>query len=104
MIRISRETRVFVATQPADFRCGIDGLAAECRKLAQDPFSGAVFIFINRSKTMIRALVYERNGFWLCSKRLSQGKFNSWVQGNGLSEVQAADLMQFLMHQVWKKT
>lgn len=66
-------------------------------------FCGAVFIFINRSKTMIRALIYERNGFWLCSTRLPQGQFQGWPHGKDLSEVAAADLMQFLMRQVWKK-
>lgn len=67
---------ILQAINPADFRCGIDGFVAICRRqLAQDPRSGILFVFINRNKTMIRALSYDGTGFWLMTKRLSKGKF-----------------------------
>jgi len=34
-------------------------------KLQQDPMSGAVFAFINRSKTSIKLLLYDGQGLWL---------------------------------------
>jgi len=44
MIAISAHTRIWVAREPADFRCGIDGLAKICRTVLQsDPFGGALF-------------------------------------------------------------
>ncbi len=71
--------RVLVAIEPADFRKGIDGLAKECRvALKSDPFSGAVFVFRNRRKTAVKILVYDGQGFWLCQKRMSTGKFKYW--------------------------
>lgn len=79
MIMLTANTRILLATQPADFRRGIDGLAAVCRQaLSQDPRNGTMFVFINRARTMVRALVYESNGFWLMTKRLSQGRFANW--------------------------
>jgi len=79
MIQITPHMRVLVAIEPADFRRGIDGLAAECRKsLGEDPFSGAVFVFGNRRRTAIKILIYDGQGFWLCYKRLSKGKFPWW--------------------------
>jgi transposase len=79
MLQITPQMRVLVATRPADFRKGMDGLAKECRTALQsDPFSGAVFVFRNRRKTSVRLLVYDGQGFWLCSKRLSSGKFKYW--------------------------
>ena len=58
---------------------GIDGLAAVCKlSLEQDPFAGTVFVFRNRRGTAIKALVYDGQGFWLCQKRLSEGKFRWW--------------------------
>src|SRR6266705_772040 len=49
MIAVTAQTRIWVAREPADFRCGIDGLAQVCRKLLEsDPFSGALFVFRNR--------------------------------------------------------
>lgn len=79
MIHLTSNTKILIATQPADFRRGIDGLAALCKQqLANEPRSGILFVFINRNKTMVRALVYDDNGFWLMTKRLSKGKFSGW--------------------------
>ena len=79
MIHLTSNTKILIATQPADFRQGIDGLAALCKqRLAREPRSGVLFVFINRNKTMVRALVYDDNGFWLMTKRLSKGKFSGW--------------------------
>lgn len=75
-----------MAVEPVDGRKGIDGLAALCRqRLAEDPFSGCVFIFRTRSGTSIRLLAYDGTGFWLAQKRLSQGRFLVWPQGQGQS-------------------
>jgi transposase len=61
--------RIFVATELADFRRGIDGLAALCRqRLEQDPMSGCAFVFRNRRGTAIKILLYDGQGFWLCQK------------------------------------
>ncbi len=49
MIQITPQMRILVATVPADFRKGIDGLARLCREeLDADPFCGALFVFHNR--------------------------------------------------------
>lgn len=81
MLQISPSTRIFICNQLIDFRKGIDGLAAICRsKLDQDPFQGALFMFRNRTRSSIRLLIYDGQGFWLCTKRLSKGKFNWWPE------------------------
>ena len=78
MIQITPQMRILLAVAPPDFRKGIDGLARLCRDaLAADPFSGAVFVFRNRRSTALKILVYDGQGFWLCQKRLSSGRF-SW--------------------------
>jgi transposase len=79
MIQIAPQMRLLVAVEPADFRRGIDGLIRTCREtLGADPFSGAVFVFRNRRATAIKLLAYDGQGFWLCQKRLSTGKFRYW--------------------------
>ncbi len=79
MIQITPHMRILVATEPADFRKGIDGLAGICRRtLKLDPFSGTVFVFRNRIKTSVKILIYDGQGFWLCQKRLSKGRFKWW--------------------------
>jgi len=79
MIPITPQMRILVAIEPADFRCGIDGLARLCKdKLRADAFSGSVFVFRNRRATAIKVLIYDGQGFWLCHKRLSSGRFRWW--------------------------
>jgi transposase len=84
MIQLSAQMRILVAVEPVDFRQGIDGLCRRCRQsLSSDPLSGAVFVFRNRRGTAVKILAYDGQGFWLCQKRLSQGRFRHWPSAKG---------------------
>ena len=76
MIQIVPQMRILVAVAPVDFRKGIDGLARICKEaLEADAFSGGLFVFRNRRQTAVKILAYDSQGFWLCQKRLSTGRF-----------------------------
>lgn len=97
MIQITPQMRILVAVEPCDFRKGIDGLGGICRTfLEEDPFSGCVFVFRNKRATAIKILVYDGQGFWLCQKRLSKGRFRWWPDGEQARELQARDLQVVL--------
>jgi len=101
MIQVTPQMRVVVAIEPADFRKGIDGLARVCTEvLKHDPFRGWVFVFRNRRATALKLLVYDGQGFWLCHKRLSSGRFRSWPTRSTPPEVAkilAAHQLQVLL-------
>jgi transposase len=79
MIQITPQMRILLAVEPVDFRKGIDGLTRLCRTmLKSDPFSGGLFVFLNRGRTSIKILCYDGQGFWVCQKRLSEGTFKGW--------------------------
>lgn len=105
MILLTANTPILLAVKPADFRCGIDGFVAICRQqLKQDPRSGILFVFINRKKTMIRALSYDGTGFWLMTKRLSKGNFSNWPTAKeAISPMQAKHLRLLLSATQMKK-
>ena len=66
MLQLTPQSRIFVATEPVDFRKGIDGLAAVCRRaLGDNPLSGALYVFRNRAGTTLKSLMYDGQGFWL---------------------------------------
>jgi transposase len=97
VLSITPQMRILVAVEPTDFRRGIDGLGGVCRReLERDPFSGCVFVFRNRRATAIKILVYDGQGFWLCQKRLSKGRFRWWPDGKGTRELQARELQVVL--------
>ena len=98
MLQVTPHMRILVCMQPVDFRKGIDGIAAVCRNhLKQDPHSGTLFLFRNRSKYTIRILMYDGQGFWLCTKRLSKGKFHWWPKSTSESTcIKSWDLQTLL--------
>ncbi len=98
MIQITPQMRILVAVEPADFRKGIDGLARLCRvELTEDPFSGTVFVFRNRRRTAIKALVFDGQGYWLCQKRLSSGRFRFWPDESGTVKALEAHELSVLL-------
>ena len=81
-----------------DGRKGIDSLAQLCQeKLAEDPFSGCVFVFRSRSGTAIRLLSYDGQGYWLAQKRLSKGRFVWWPEATETTKPLEAYEAQLLM-------
>jgi transposase len=99
VIQVTAQTRILVAIEPADFRCGIDGLAKLAREVySRDPFSGCVFVFRNRRRTALKLLAYDGQGFWLCQKRLSSGRFRYWPtsRDQALSALEAHELSVLL--------
>ena len=99
MIQITAHMRILVAVEPVDFRKGIDGLCRLCLDtLHSDPFSGTLFVFVNRSGQMLRVLAYDGQGFWLCHKRLSKGRFVwPFAAAKGPNHTLAARQLQLLL-------
>jgi transposase len=80
MMAVMPQMRVLVAVEPIDMRKGIDGLVAVCRqRLQAEPMDGTLFVFCSRRGHTLKILVYDGQGFWLCQKRLSQGRFKWWA-------------------------
>ena len=76
MIGFTSAQRYYLSRQAADMRKSYDGLSGIVRQgLGRDPLSGEVFIFLNRRRTMIKILVWDRSGFVLWGKRLERGTF-----------------------------
>ena len=67
---------VFLCRDPVDFRKGIHGLSVLVEaELTLDPFSEQLFVFINRQRSSIKMLYWERNGFCLWQKKLEKERF-----------------------------
>jgi transposase len=68
--------RIFVGREPIDMRKGIDGLVGlVIGQVEQDPQSGHLFVFFNRGKDRMKALLWDRSGYWMLVKRLEHGRF-----------------------------
>jgi len=76
VILLPSSVRVYVATSPVSMRKSFEGLSNEVRQvLLADPLSGHVFLFLNRTRTQVKMLVWTRGGFTIVHKRLERGRF-----------------------------
>jgi transposase len=76
MFGLSPATKVFVAVGAVDMRKGFEGLHGLVRDhLGEDPLSGHLFLFTNKPRTRLKALVWDGSGLWVCGKRLEKGRF-----------------------------
>ena len=77
MIALNRRTKIFVCKEATDMRSSYDSLFARVKAVLQkDPFSGHLFLFINRSRTSCKCLYYDGTGLVIISKRLEAGTFS----------------------------
>ncbi len=78
MFGLGPATKIYLGVEAVDMRKGFEGLYGLVRDhLGQDPLSGYLFLFTNRRRTRLKALVWDGSGLWVCAKRLERGRF-SW--------------------------
>jgi transposase len=76
MIRPIHQVRVFACPAPTDMRRGFDGLSGMVRQvIQQDPLSGALFLFRNRSRDRLKILYWDRDGLAIWYKRSERDSF-----------------------------
>jgi len=79
-------TKVWLYTVPTDMRKSFSGLVALVKhKLNESALSGDLFIFVNRRKTLMKILYFDRNGYCIWYKKLEQGAFQ--LPGDGSNKV-----------------
>ena len=70
------KVRIFIRPGITDLRKAVNGLAGIIEgQMSGEPFSGNIYLFCNRGRKLLKALWWERNGFWLSQKRLEEDTF-----------------------------
>lgn len=76
MIAIPPSIRIYLCTTPTDMRKSFDGLyALVVNHLQLDPFTGNLFLFLNRRRDRLKLLYWDHDGLALWCKRLEKGTF-----------------------------
>lgn len=103
MIGLPSGTRIWLAAGLTDMRRGFDGLAALAQSaLAQEPFSGHVFVFRGRRGDIVKLLWWDGQGMCLFAKRLEKGRF-IWPQAqSGSVSLTPAQLSMLLEGIDWR--
>jgi transposase len=103
MIALPAGAKVWLAAGATDMRNGFDGLAALIQmQLAEDPFSGQLFVFRGRAGDRVKILWWDGDGLCLFAKRLERGRF-VWPQAtHGAVALTAAQLSMLLEGIDWR--
>jgi transposase len=104
MIALPAGTRVWLAAGVTDMRKGMDGLAALAQTtLAENPFSGHIFVFRGRRGDLVKLLWFDGDGLCLFAKRLERGRF-VWPQAaSGTVALSPAQLSMLLEGIDWRR-
>jgi transposase len=104
MISLPGGTRIWLAAGVTDMRKGFDGLAALVQgALAEDPFSGHVFVFRGRAGDRVKLLWWDGSGLCLFAKRLERGRF-VWPQAaSGSVALSTAQLSMLIEGIDWRR-
>jgi transposase len=99
MLQLSHNCRYWLYRHHTDIRKSFDGLCGIIQnELKQDPLSGDVFIFVNRRRTHIKLMAWERDGFSLYYKRLEKGTYELPLQGEDCSLNLSAQQLMLMLH------
>lgn len=100
MIQLVPHLKILVCVPPVDFRKQLDGLAAVCRqRLDADPLNGCVYVFRNRSGTMLRLVVHDGVGAWLITRRFSRGRVSFWPSADAALHPLLAHELAVILYQ-----
>ena len=91
------KARIFLRPGHTDLRKAVNGLAAIVETdMSGDPFSGNIYIFCNRERKLLKAVYWDKTGFWLSQKRLEENKY-PWPQDENEVRELTLEQLQLLL-------
>ena len=91
------KVRIFLRPAFTDLRKAVNGLAMIIEQdMEGEPFSGNVYLFCNRERRLLKAVYWERNGFWLSQKRLEKDRYPWPLTGEAARELGREELLMLL--------
>ncbi|MDR3335970.1 MAG: IS66 family insertion sequence element accessory protein TnpB [Treponema sp.] len=97
-------TRIFIRPGHTDMRKAANGLTALVQDAMRlDPFSGSVYLFCGQNRKVLKAVWWDKTGFWLSQKRLEKEKF-PWPESTEEVEELSREQLEMLLTGIdfWK--
>ena len=91
MFSLNENNRIVMARYPCDMRMGVDAMCGRVRAVGLDPAGGDVYVFVGKSRKVMKILHWECGGYTMYYKRLERGRFHPRIflrqgVGNGAQE------------------
>ena len=97
MIIDMSKIRVYIRPGHTDMRKAVNGLTAIVQEgMSEDPFNGSVYIFCSRDRKLLKAVYWDRSGFWLSQKRLEKDRYPWPVTSEEVLQLSTEELTMLL--------
>lgn len=99
MFSLNENNRYMVCFQGVDLRKGVNGLYGVIRHLSLNPINGDVYVFLNKTRTTLKLLHWERGEFAIYYKRMEKGRISHKIfikEGVGFRSIRRDELMLFI--------
>ena len=97
MIPDLSKVKIYIRPGFTDLRKAVNGLAGIIEgKMECKVFSGNVFVFCNRDRKLLKAVYWDKTGFWLCQKRLEKEKY-PWPEDKSKARELNSEQLQMLL-------
>lgn len=96
MFNLNENNRIVMSRQPSDMRIGVNGMCGQARSVGLAPRNGDVYVFVGKSRKVMKLLHWERGGYVMYYKRLEQGRFHPRIflrQGIGFRSMRWDELV-----------
>lgn len=94
--------KVVLMSQATDLRAGMDTLRTKAIQLVGQVGPHEGYIFMNRTQTLLKMVVHDAMGTWLCTRRLHEGSFHgAGVQSN--PQLSAEQLYALVLGLPWHR-
>ena len=91
------KARIFIRPGYTDLRKAVNGLAGIIeQQMAGEVFSGNVYVFCNKERKLLKAVWWDKTGFWLSQKRLEKDKY-PWPQDEGEARELTVEQLKMLL-------
>jgi transposase len=91
------KVKIYMRPGSTDMRKAVNGLSVVVQEeMLHDPFSGSVYLFCNRERKLLKAVYWDKTGFWLSQKRLEKEKF-PWAEDEAGVKELSGDQLQMLL-------
>ena len=97
MILDLSKARIYIRPGYTDLRKAVNGLAGIIEgQMSGEPFSVSVYLFCNRERRLLKAIWWDKTGFWLSQKRLEKEKY-PWPETNEAARELSAEELTMLL-------
>jgi transposase len=91
------KVKIFLRPGHTDMRKAVNGLTAIVQEeMSHNPFSGSIYLFCNRKRKLLKAVYWDKSGFWLCQKKLEKDKY-PWAEDEAEARELTGEQLRMLL-------